>query len=305
MTILGILTSDWHLSLKSPVARSAEPNWLDAMSRPIQEIVGLAKQHNCPIFIAGDLFHYFNEPAELINWAIEQLNDVLIYTICGQHDLKHHNYEDIEKSAYWTLVKANKIGHIENPFWIKGCRIRVSGFSWGQKIMPPEQRLKGKIYLALIHRYVWKDNKTKFPNAPKDGYADNLAKELKGFDVAAVGDNHIGFNWTSKDLTIFNCGSLIPRNIDQHEYKPMVGLLKEDGTVTPHYLDTTQDEWIEKDNPVLSQIDPEDFQDLAKEFKNLVAQGFSFVEAVEQKIKSNSLSKGVKSVLIELLEEVK
>jgi DNA repair exonuclease SbcCD nuclease subunit len=301
--VIGILTSDWHLSLKPPKARAVEPSWFGAMKRPLDEIRMISQHYKCPIFVAGDILHHYNEPAELINWIIQQLEGLNIYLICGQHDLSMHNYEDIQKSAYWTLVKAEVLKHLDGPdsFGPEKKDFWVYGFGWEQKITTElDNRIKGEFRLALVHKYIWKDNKTKYPNAPKENNAKNLAAQLKGYNVAAFGDNHLGFNWTSKDLTIFNSGSLIPRNIDQRKYRPMVGLLKEDGTVIPHFLDTSKDKWIEVEElPIKPNID---FSKLAKEFKELASDEMDFTEIVKQRLKEVDIDIRAKEIVIEILE---
>ena len=72
--VIAILCADVHLSLNPPVWRSNEPDWFAAMKRPLDEIKELQKKnHDCPVFCAGDIFHKWDSPAELINWAIDNL----------------------------------------------------------------------------------------------------------------------------------------------------------------------------------------------------------------------------------------
>src|ERR1700761_1543949 len=103
----AILLSDLHLSHKCPIARSDEKSWYDAMERPWKQVKKLAG--NCPIVCGGDFFNDgwrpHNCPPELINWAIDVLPSS-IFSVAGQHDLKHHRVETIKETAFWTLVKA-------------------------------------------------------------------------------------------------------------------------------------------------------------------------------------------------------
>jgi hypothetical protein len=62
---------------------------------------------NPPIVYVGDIWDHYRQPPEAINWAIRELPKG--YAIPGQHDLRHHNYEDIKKTAYWTLMEAGVI----------------------------------------------------------------------------------------------------------------------------------------------------------------------------------------------------
>ena len=44
---------------------------------------------------------------------------------------------------------------------------------------------------------------------------------------------------------VFNCGTFFRRKSDERSYRSRVGLLYSDGTITPHYLDTSQDKWAD------------------------------------------------------------
>src|SRR3990172_3116798 len=103
---IAILTADWHLSHKPPIFRSTEPDWYAAMQRPLDEIISLSVIHHCPVLCAGDIFHKWNSPPELINFVMSQA-DCTKLTIAGQHDLPNHNFREIERSAYWTLDKGS------------------------------------------------------------------------------------------------------------------------------------------------------------------------------------------------------
>ena len=116
MDVIAVLCSDIHLSLKCPVARSAEPNWLEATKRSLDELRSVAEEHNAHVVVAGDIFDRWNSPPEIINFAIENLPNC--YAIPGQHDLPNHRYEEIERSAYYTLIKAGIIENL-NPDFIK------------------------------------------------------------------------------------------------------------------------------------------------------------------------------------------
>ena len=116
--VIALLVGDIHLSAKAPLCRAKEPDWFEAMARPLMELVDLQKQIGKesdgipPILCAGDVFDRWNSPPELINFALEYLPPQM-YSIPGQHDLPNHNYNEIDRSAYWTLVAANKITNVE------------------------------------------------------------------------------------------------------------------------------------------------------------------------------------------------
>lgn len=234
--VKAILVSDIHLSEKSPTFRSSESDWFSAMSRPLKELDRLAADHNVPIVCAGDVFDRWNSSAKLINFSIDTLPKM--YSICGQHDLPNHSYNQIESSAYWTLCQAGIITNIENgsPIETKNG-LMLHGFHWNQPIeIPategstefqkfcnrcntgyedigrcpdcgcPEYRIVEPftssdlcIHLAVIHKYIWKSKNTSYHDAPEQNHIKNIIKKLKGFDAAVFGDNHKGFLIRSKN----------------------------------------------------------------------------------------------------------
>ncbi len=107
--VLGIFVSDIHFSEVAPVARSCEPDWLLAQKRYVDQLRSFQKKHNAPIFIAGDVFDKWNSSAHLINHILVWIAGLDIYAIPGNHDCPHHNYKQLGRSSYWTLVEANKL----------------------------------------------------------------------------------------------------------------------------------------------------------------------------------------------------
>jgi len=78
--VIAIICSDLHLSLKPPVFRSDEPDWFAAMQRPLDEIRRLQKHYGCDVLCCGDVFNDWNSSAELINWAVERLPKMRLFS---------------------------------------------------------------------------------------------------------------------------------------------------------------------------------------------------------------------------------
>jgi len=247
---------------------------------------------------AGDIFDKWNSPAELINWAMLHLPPRM-YVIPGQHDLPEHNIDNIYRSAYETLVRANKIKNIEYEQGEFEC-----GFGMFEQVVDPDMFLWGfpfgtlffaneykskNLKIAIVHDYVW-IGKHKYPNAPEEKRLQQIAKADKfikhkfyGYDVIVYGDNHKGF-WTKVDDTVvFNCGTLMRRKSDELDYKPMVGLLYSDGSVKPHHLDISKDVHLTvdevKETEALEEIDMEVF---AEELRKLGSSALDFAEAMKE-----------------------
>ena len=251
--VIAIVCSDIHLSLSAPIWRSAEPNWFEAMKRPFTEIKQLQKKYNnCVVLCAGDIFNRWNSSPELINWAMDNLPDNF-WAIPGQHDLPAHNYEDIRKSAYWTLIQSKCIHHMhpQTPTLIEsnGYEFLVFGYPYEYYLEPIKQRTDNMIYVALIHEYCWIKGYS-YPGAKngklRGGQKYVINNRYKGYDTIIFGDNHQGFVTTIGQTHIMNCGSLIRLKSDQIDYKPQVGLLYSDGSIQSYYLDITTDKFIDK-----------------------------------------------------------
>lgn len=236
--VVAILIADLHLSHTPPVARSGEPDWYEAMRRPLAELSRLKSDHGgAPILCAGDVFDRWNAPPELVNFALEYLPTM--YGVPGQHDLPCHNYEDIRKSAYWTLVKTNRILNVTpgKPLHLESGLV-IHGFPWGFPPAPVKPNPRW-LQTALVHEYAYLGPGTCHAGAPAGGRWDK--ERFAGFEVVVFGDNHIPWDWQGDFPVAWNCGGFMRRNADQVGHKPRAGLLRADGRVDPHYFDTRGD----------------------------------------------------------------
>ncbi len=301
--VLAILISDFHLSHSPPTARSAEEDWYTAMARPLREVKLLADNLDVPVLCAGDIFHRWGSPPSLINFAIENLPKM--YAVPGQHDLPHHSYDDIRQSAYWTLVEAGTIENVEwrKPVWLKSAELALHAFSWGREL-ETRNNLAGDggtaLHTALIHRYLWTDRYGGYPGAPAETNLRSMGEQLRGYDVAVFGDNHQQFQAKSGDCTVYNCGCLIRRTIAERDYRPAVGLLKADGLVEPHYLDTSEDKWVDAE-PEQEEREVEGLDEFLAELGGLEADSLDFREALKRYLRTGT-REDVEKILEEVME---
>ena len=299
--VCAILCSDIHLSHTAPVFRSNEPDWYEAMKRPLLELQQLYDKYFCPILCAGDIFDKWNSPPELINFALEYLPDSM-YAIPGQHDLPLHNLDDIKKSAYWTLVKAGKIKNFyTNDRYSKIVSdSEIEGFPFG--ISPTSNSDKSQyLQIALIHQYVWIP-KHSYPNAPEGQRLKHIQKQLKGYDVAVFGDNHSGFQCTFDDIQVFNCGTLMRRKSDEINYKPQVGLLYSDGHIEPYYLDISKDKHLTTVDKE-SEKEDLDVSDFVKELESLGETALDFTDAVKRYFDGKKTNKEIINIVLKAMEK--
>jgi len=298
--IIAIACADIHLQHTPPACRAVEPDWYTAMQRPLDELTALAHKYDVPILCAGDIFDRWNSPPELINWAIDHLP--FMYTIPGQHDLPQHNYDDIYKSAYETLERAKIIESLPvNKTLYKTGEYCVAGFPWGFPIGKSKDAMHtNKISIAIAHEYNWIPDHS-YPTANPEQRLSKKRKNLLDFDVVIFGDNHKGFHTTIGKTSIFNCGTLMRRKIDEIDYRPQVGLIYSDGSVVPHYLDISQDKL---DVPKINNTDENntmDISDFMAELESLSQNPLDFQEAIKQYLQTHETDDTVQTILLEAM----
>lgn len=309
---IAMLYSDLHLSLRPPVARSAEPNWLATMANYCGQLGGLAAGHSpipgelLPVICAGDIFNLWNAPAELINFALTYLPQM--YAVPGNHDFPPGGYKDIRKSAYWTLVKAGKIVNLEPGKPVGVGTMQLWGFPCGTPVetCPPTAHLG--IDVAVVHKYIWSKD-TGYPGAPQDGYFMKVQKQLKGFDVAVFGDNHKSFQTGGKKdpeydfPMIFNCGGFMRRKSDEREYQPTVGLLRSDGTITRCELDVSEDKFLDEgDIPQSLRDNGIGMETFIEELSALGDAAIDFSQAIHRLLEREKVSPAVKKIVLASLD---
>lgn len=299
--VIAILCSDIHLSLKPPIARSVEPDWLKAMDRQLKQLRQLQKKYDCPVVCAGDVFDRWNSSPELINFALDKLPH--LYAVPGQHDLPNHNWSELKRSAYWTLVEAGKITHLDGRWGDEN--LILYGFGWEQEItpVPKEDRKDKRVKLGVIHRYCWSKPSTCYKGAPDDRQISKMLKSLKGYDATVFGDNHI--HWCWDDEAIINCGSFFRRKIDEIRHQPVVGLLWKDssGCITqPVRLDCAEDKYIDVEEGLELLERGLDLTELVDDLKSLGNGSLDFIESLFQYLEKNGITKSVRRIITQAME---
>jgi DNA repair exonuclease SbcCD nuclease subunit len=272
------------------------------MRRPLEELKGvLASVHTIeeiPILCAGDIFDSWKANNELVNWAIDQLPTM--YSIPGQHDEPYHQQSEMYKSAYTTLIKARTIKDI-TTFPLVNTNLYCKGVPWGVEIEIPA---KGNIFkILLAHQYVWRSG-CSYPGAPEEGHIGKLKDILSHYNVAIFGDNHKGFICECGDCHVINCGCLFRRKTDEIDYKPMVGLIYNDGHIEPYYLDTSKDQ-IEAGESVQKKETDLELADFLKGLQLLQESKLDFKEALEQAMNNRKVNSAVRAILSRAMETSK
>lgn len=240
--VIAVLCADLHMTLEPPPCRAGEKDWLATQAGYLEQMTKLCTIHQCPIICAGDVFDKWDSSVELVNFL--SAASPQMYSVAGQHDLPHHNLDDIQRTAYWTLCETDTLLHIQHAHRLNVIQTMLFAFSWGQVLKRPIAPSKANakdLVVAVIHKYIWRDKLTGYVGAPDAAKIQNLKGSLVRYDVAVVGDNHKPFDILLDNCHVFNCGGFMRRKSDEINHKPSVGLLYSDGNIKRHYLDISKD----------------------------------------------------------------
>lgn len=255
-----------------------------------------------PLVIAGDLFHSWNAPPELINFALRWIGkDVPTYAVPGNHDLPNHRYEDRRRSAYWTLACAGAVQTLVpgQPVEVGRDGLILYGYPEGYDPAPLLEPEPDKTHLAVVHRYLWQDGMG-YPGADQEHHVLSTVKLLRGYSAAVFGDNHQPFRGAGMNGTgdLLNCGTFIRRRSDERDLHPGVGVLYDDGSIEVVLTPCAEDEWVSL--PELVQaiqgtgLDAEELVELLRDLGDQVPR---FRDAVQAYLRSNPVGPMVEEMI--------
>ena len=272
--------ADVHFTLHAPACRAPETNWLEYQGMILSQVFAITAKYNVPLIIAGDIFTNWNPQHELVSWVISRFRRSPTPIICipGNHDIPNHNYKQLPRSAFWTLVEAEAVTYLTPALHCTHSfgPLIISPFPFGFPVthLQPGMSHDLCINVAVIHDYIWKPEHSVKELETEGSFIKAWRKKIKTYDVAIFGDNHKGFvSEKPGKTTIINCGSLMRTTIDQEDYMPFVTLLRLDGTTKIVYLDVESDLFASIDdelNEIAIGLDV-DIDELIEDLRN--AQG--------------------------------
>lgn len=293
-----------HLRANAPVARAEkDEKWflvMEDLFRAIREAMNKWKCYN--LICAGDIVHKWNSPPELINHAIENMPEM--YSIPGQHDLPLHSHAEIKKSAYWTLHKADRLIHVDEPILIEGDpSFAIHPFPWGKKITPPAKiGWKSTIHLAVVHAYIWSTKETAYNGAAEEQNIKKYGPLLSQYDAAVFGDNHNGFLGRYGKTYILNNGCLIQQKTDEANNEPSYGVLHADGSISRHPLKVAKAEWEEELVTAIKNEPNKDVEGFIQLLSDSADTSLNFADVLRQYMNQMKVSKQVRSIVLRALE---
>lgn len=101
-----LITADWHIKGERPICRLDE-NWIESQRETIAAIREVYEKTGCEqMWILGDLFDAPKCATAAVNMLIEELQKFpkdSVKVLCGNHDLKDHNYGNLEECSIGTI----------------------------------------------------------------------------------------------------------------------------------------------------------------------------------------------------------
>lgn len=239
--------ADLHLTDKKPPCRHKDENWIKAQSDKIQAIARIATKQKCQLcVISGDIFDYWDVPYEFYNKVAQWLKILKgsvtygkIIAIAGNHDCPEHDYKQLHRTPYQSLVEAEIIHNLDNHKGFYYGDHLIMPFYWGQTEPVPEENPIGFQPIVLAHTGLWYKEKP-FSHAKDSGNVLNFVSEMIPSNVGAViaGDYHQPFDVKlrkeKQTIQVVNCGSMLRLEASQVDYQPTVAILqiKDDRSVS-------------------------------------------------------------------------
>lgn len=288
-----IVTADWHLRNQRPRCRKDE-DWIDTQKKALKQILNVAIEKNCDVFLVGDIFHSANETTfEIIqivqNFAKElEKYKLSLYVLFGNHDLRFHSSSYIDKSAVGILLQSENIYPIsifEN----------VSAPNFDEEV-----DCEDKDYL-FIHTLCFPDMKSVPPNVNAT-FAKELLEDYPHPKWIFTGDYHRNFHYEHNGRHVVNPGCLLRQASDMKNYQCGVYFVDTDSEIV-EFIPIIDSEELVDDSYIIEEKERDerigDFVDKLKETEGV---SLDFLANVENALLDKSIDDDVKDMIRELME---
>ena len=214
----AIFCADLHIREDIPECRTDD--YYQAQMSKLQFIKDLARDNNCPVLCAGDMFDTWRCSVGLVYDTMTRLPNKMI-VIPGQHELPYHRINQLKRSPLAVLHAAHKARVLIQSVWQGTIAVRGSAFGNG---IPSRELMKEKpVDVVIAHTMMWNKEKP-YPQAPDEGNAAKVLNNRPDIRTLVTGDNHIPFVVRKSGRLLVNCGSMMRMSVDQADYKPCVWL---------------------------------------------------------------------------------
>ena len=299
MKIDAIFAADIHLREDTPVCRT-DDFWL-AQLRKVRFIKELINKHNCPLFIAGDIFNKARTSPYVEGMAIAEMPK--FWGIPGQHDLPGHNMSNFDRSSLNVLMQARIFNLLTTDCkdtTLHQSSIGICGFPFGFNLFKSETKKKFKRKVALIHDMVHKKKAIHENVQSNSGIA--LLKN-NNYDLIVSGDNHQSFVCEYKNKILINCGSMMRIAAGQEDHKPCVWAWDSDTNEVKAIYLPIEKEVISREHIEFQQEKENRMESFVKRVNTNYEIKLSFENNLISYFKKNKTRKGIKEKMYQAMEE--
>lgn len=299
----AILTGDWHLQDKQPIARIddfAETQW-----KKIKFISDLQKKHDCPITHSGDLLDNWKPSPMLLALIIKNIPN-RFYTVVGNHEIPKHNLNLMHKSGLAVLWEAKKIiilpgVHYGQTPERKVIRQDLLTGSYYEEFLPDTISIQHKGLNVLIWHVMTYQGRRPWPGCT-DSPARKLLKQYPKYDLILTGHNHKTFVEQLDGRLLVNPGSIFRLSANQVNHKPSVFLWYAATNTVEQVFLPIEDNVIDRTHIEEQNQKTERITAFIENLDLTWEGGLSFETNLDQYLKTNKTNEEVIQIINESLE---
>lgn len=217
-----LITADWHVRGERPLCRTDE-DWIESQRKTIAQIREAFFHNGCEqIWILGDIFDAPRCATAAVNMLIGELkkfpqNSVKI--LCGNHDLKDHNYNNLEECSIGTLKKIfEDVPDVIANDGIGSMSVSAKPFAFDD--------LQSNADVICTHQLTFPNEKAR-PMPGCGVLAQDLLDRWANAELIFTGDYHHGYiykeDWdTLPGRYVVTPGCINIQKADELDYEPFV-----------------------------------------------------------------------------------
>lgn len=286
-----LITADWHIKGERPICR-LDDDWIASQRKTISEIREAFSKYGCDqIWILGDLFDAPRCSTEAVNMLVEELlkfPEGSVRVLCGNHDLKDHNYDNLNVCSIGTIKKV--FGDIPNRLDCGALEISANPFGMDDENSHAD--------IICTHQLTFPDDATR--GIFGGSTADELLAKWPQANIIFTGDYHHGYVHSElKDNLIWRYvvtpGCINIQKADELDYEPFVVLWDTEADLNNYtfkkiYLDP-QRENCTRDHIEAREHKEEEFERVVETIKGNVDIALDFDSNLEAQV--NRMDVGV------------
>lgn len=224
-----LITADWHIKGERPICRT-DDDWIDSQRKTIGLIRSVFVKERCDMmWILGDIFDAPRCSTAAVNMLIDELKgfgrdmygNYVVRILCGNHDLKDHNFDNIEECSIGILGKFFK--SVPNGIAVNGA-VHAKGYTISANPFGRDD-LSSNAEVVCTHQLTFPDEDSR-PLEDCGVLAQDLLDQWPSADIIFTGDYHHAFIHTSDEgrrkRYVVNPGCINIQKADELDYAPRV-----------------------------------------------------------------------------------